>query len=1293
MKMRNFLKIEERAVKKRGLTKGDADESVVRITGKKKATVIRMISRVLAAALSFSPTGLTAAFAAPVSLQPPRDVKVLDIGYTQNVNSNDWYAELGWDTSPVDYPAGSYDKYITLGLNEVAYGTGEIKSDAMQVLLQGSDSGFGINSYTPEGIRHGTIYEAYTKASYKLDTEGGPVAVSSQKSNSAKFLTGLHVTVELVPGTNNIKIKWDDVWDTSGRIGYQILISDTKGFTQPPPIPYIAPDEIGQSGSAVTVNRDEQSLEYIYTHAQPGREYSIKVVPMPNAGVACADQEEIAAMTIKTDIILKAQRVGYNSNGDAIWKLFWNPIIKGDLFDRVDYELYRFTYDNPNGQLFRRIPDADNYLITIKKGDPVEYSFKVDAKAYIKGTGTYVLFESNTKVKLQEQIPQVPEAPDIVDAFPDADPEPLYYDELLTSGSASVLWRVPYAGDGSVDQDVTYDIYLLEDIEYVSNPPSNYKIASDLSMSGANEVRNKLTGELMGYRYDIEGLRSNSTYYFVIYAKKNYLVENPEDGLMVPMPYISKQSVKVISTKPDTGTDRPVAPSVPPFGVVPDSVTFTQATLTLDKSWDRPDGTRVNYQTGWKAMPHVVSWHDALELVRMRYKRDYLAYSDLSSPEIKAMEVPQQPFSIPDIDKDAEDQSFAFDITGLTQNTSYLVWVTIENQNGTSSDPSDPIILTTPPEIPEIPVTPVVPDDLKGIASDTFVDLFWTFVKDMDYEIKGGTSDALDSATITAQVSYEDIRQSTFTRIEGLEPNTVYYFWIKAISRGAGGETLESVYSNPLVIKTQAYSPPAPPTGFGIKSGADGVTESSITYVWNAKEGFKYYLEFAENADFDDAVTIEVSGGIHTVGNLISNHRYYARLYAFEEKTQLISEPTRTIMVATGRSRDEYDGSHDLDEKVTGDGLKIPVKLEDGIWIARSVGADAYVLSERIRAIYDPVVKIDLSEPPERTAQIWLELGSPVIDALADLGRELYVKLPWGQYMIRPGTFHTDSYFKERGNGDALAVRIEAESPASGYKPSDLMQIKTPVTELMVSYLHGGSSAHIGEIAQSIRMELPVPGLENYASEQIRTYSYSYDWYALPTFTDYDNDRVVGELDKPGPVVAAIWGVKPAAQVPFYVKSSLEKIQAVYELSSLPKKFDDKAYIKEKDILKLILDVIPAGYTDFDIRQKAVQAGLIESASDISDKFSNRDKAVDLLVSLYKFKTREKAVPVKPNVWAYYKDLNKADKRYLDSFKFALENGIVQGNGSSLVNPDKPTNYGEFIVMLERTLQLCGDIS
>lgn len=1266
-------------------------------------------------------------FADVLLLQPPKQNSVTDIGYIRTVYRNEWYATLGWEWNPANFPPEADERYIIVGFNEIAKGTGQVIQDAITVGLSGSSTSYELNEYTPEGLKKGTIYESYVKSQYRSTTPTGQYTVTSQKSNPVRFLTGLDVSVELLPGTNHMKIKWDDVWDTTGRISYRILISDTKGFTQPTPIPDIIASEIGKPGSAVVVNSAERKLEYVYTYALPGREYSIKVVPLPNPNVACASAEEIEAIPIQTDILLRAQKVGYTSEGDTIWRLFWNPIVKGNTFSTVEYKLYRYVNNDPEGYLFSIIPDTYNYYqFIIKKGDTNTYSFRMDATAQVRGTGATVDFRSQNKVTLKEQIPQYPEAPEIVDAFPEADP-PVYYDDYLSESGATVFWKAPKTGEGQIDNDITYDVYLVQDIEYVNStakPPSNYMIATGLRINPSSPdtvnnpniqiVKDAKTGIATGYGYRLEGLRSNSTYYFVIYAKKNYLVESPQDGFMVTRAYESKQAVKVIITDPDEGENKPQAPSAPPFKVHEvdgrQVISYTGATLELAKRWhavydedgerweyieeplgpEHPDYKKqqeFRYLTGWLVEPHVINYGEAL----IELNKQSITYNDLN--QIKKLEIPQQKVPIPNIPYDAEDQTFTFDIAGLEDNNTYIVWLTIENQNGVASDPSDPLIITTPAEVDEKPVKPTVPEDLGGIAGDNFVDLFWTHLPDMDYEIRGGKTEKIDQATITKQVTAAEIRNRTFVRIDSLEADTGYYFWIRTISRGSNGQTYESEFSNPFYIKTEAYKPPAPPTGFGIKNGPDGVTENSITYVWTQLDGLTYILELADDPGFRNLTTAEVNGDTHTFTGLISNRRYYARLYAYNPATKLRSEPTRTIMVITNKSRSDYDSSYDLDDPVTGDGLKIPAKLDNGVWVISSVGADGHVLAERIRSLSYPIVKIDLSKPPAKTSTVRIELSSVVIDVLSDLKKELYLVLPWGSYTIRPGTFQTDEYFRMKSGSDRLDLRLETVSPASQYKAGSNMQYKTPVTEFKFSYIQG--AGRISRINIPIRVELPVDNIANFVQGQISAYGYDSGkgWYKLQSYNDYNAGMLIGELDRPVAVVGATDGIQPQSGVPSYIKESMQRLQAVYDLKSIENRpFDHNARITMKDALKLVFDVIGAPYNDSDIAEKAVSAGLIGSTNELTGSSIRRDKAISLLMSFYRFRTREETILSKPGLWSRYTDLSKAEPRYQNDYKFALEMGIIQGNATDFCYPDRLVTLGDFLVFFERTLRVLGEL-
>lgn len=1300
---------------------------------KTQSVWMKHISRIMALVMLitlYTGYGGTAAFADTITVNPPTNFKVADIGYDDN---GSWFADLSWQYG--GFPPGSDEEQITASFHEIEYGTGNRITNSMQVTMNGDKREMRVadtydSETNPHALKPGHIYVANLTASCRVGNSSSRIA--SQRSNTIKFLTDVEFEAKLVPGTNNIKIIWDDVWDTDGRIDYEILISDISAdaIGKISHTERIIGSKIGDADAPpVTVNATEGKLEFTYTGAHPGRRYSVKVIPIPDNDTAVIPSDEIPVASVNTSILLRTSRVGYTYEGDVIWNLSWDPIVLDEdefKIQRIDYVLYRYSSENDDNPVQYILPNMTSYQLIISKDDDTPYSFSVVAYARSADSSIGdIYFDSSMRVPLKDEIPQYPEAPEIVDSFPEAN---LSYEDLVTPHSATVMWKVPYNGEGIgddyIDKDIVYDIYLVDDIRYVKSPPDEYKIASDISMSRANEIRAgkdaKNTDperQILGYRYDLTGLDSQSIYYFVIRAKKYYLVEERKSGLVVSTPkaFCSDYSVKVIITQPDTGTDRiPEAPSAPPFGVDKESVTTSGATLYLKKQWEAYydndsrrwrdislfDGNQeeyekkhnkqeiktISYESGWKVIVYGIKYDYAVELVGS----NNIQYSDLSGT-LKNLATTLKEVSIPDIPDTQKDKTFKFDVTGLSENTSYIVWVTVANHDGRESNPSDPIIINT--KTPEVinPVTPTAPTDIIPIAAANFVDLFWDLIPGMNYEIRCGTEENVETAGIKNVVTYAELSETDYYRQTGLEPDTQYYIWIKTINPETGRE---SVFSNPVIVKTESYSPPPPPTGFGVSTGPDGVTENSITYVWEALTGYAYILEFADNSSFDKAQTFEVDGDTYKVASLISNRRYYARLYAYDTETGLRSEPTRTIMVITDKSREDYDSEYDLDDVPTGDILVISPKVVDGVWTASVTGINAYRMAEQAMAIHDYAVTIDLSSPPAARVQtIRLEMGAALIDALSEMKKELYIKTPSNDIVIRPQTLQTDEYFKMKRTDSNFTLRLDVTSPATSYALPSKLSLAAPITRIKIGPAATGRS--FASLVQPIRVYFPVQNLSNYMAGEIGTYLYadgSGSWQALETKTDYSGGKVSGEMTKPGAIAAATRTVAKAGTVPVNVESSLEDILAVYSLPSLEgKTFRYADPVKESDIVKLLLDLTGTSYDDGNYLTQAVRGGLIKSARDITDGYARRDKAARLLVSYYQFRTRMAVQPQNPSAWSRYPDLNKVSSDALNAVKFSIENGVIQPTGNYL-NPDKTITYGELVRMLEKILILCGDL-
>ena len=68
----------------------------------------------------------------------------------------------------------------------------------------------------------------------------------------------------------------------------------------------------------------------------------------------------------------------------------------------------------------------------------------------------------------------------------------------------------------------------------------------------------------------------------------------------------------------------------------------------------------------------------------------------------------------------------------------------------------------------------------------------------------------------------------------------------------------------------------------------------------------------------------------YKVSGLRSNFRYYARLYAYDTKKELRSEPTQPVIARTLRSRADYDSDEYVEDVIKGEYIvKEYVKKDD----------------------------------------------------------------------------------------------------------------------------------------------------------------------------------------------------------------------------------------------------------------------------------------------------------------------------------------------------------------------------
>ncbi len=1268
---------------------------------------------------------------------PPQNISVTDIGYKDSTTQN-WFVEFTWGAPT--FPGIAIDKSQTFYFNKVERGSGIINEDIIEFSLGEGARQFEPTSYGIE-LEHGTIYEFYGRTRYTYtDTQSVEYTFESGKSNRVKFLTGLELNAEQMPGTNDIRIVWDDVWDTDGRIDYRILISDTTGFTQPPLIPDIIGRDVGTENSRVTSSGGR--LEYIYTNALPGREYSISIIPLVNSDVAVTPEKELPVVRIKTEILLRAKYLGESVDSEGThlrWMLFWDPIVKGSIgkatFTRVEYKLYR--YDEAGKEtFFAVIENNDRIEVKLRAEDVEKYKYKIEADAY-REDGSYVPFYSTTQVSLKTQVPEYPESPEFVDDFQMDDSTQLVFDDLLTGNSATLLWLAPITGEGDIDAEVYYDVYLCDnvndvDVEYP--PPLTKRIASNIVMGTENEVRDLETERILGYRYEINLLEPNTVYYVVMVAKKNFLTESEDGQYMQSIPYLSKPSVKVIITKPDEEADKPLAPPSPPFRLTSgDAVGHNSISLRMEKAWtemyneelgkwlyvirqDDLEGRLTNgfykpgnsytyeeylenkdqiperdiiYNAGWQVRVHCVDYEKALDNVMGITGRDFISYSDLSKNYVLDLQQQVAPFIIPNFAPD-EHSVFYFQADGLEPNTTYLAWITILNTDGNvESDPSDPIIVTTLPDYPPIVEYPTVPTDLRGIASDSYVDIFWTSRPDYSYNIRYSTIDSVEDAQNTLSISYDQFRVQPYIRIEPLDADTVYYFWVQAISPEELG-SVPSEWSNTLIVRTERHSPPPRPRGFGIKRTSDSITENSVFYEWIDDERVTYILEISENADFSDSTEYRVDGSEYNVTNLRSNVRYYARLYSYSNETSLRSEPSPVITIVTRRGRSEYDADVSVEDVPVGEMVEIEGVAVDGIWVARITGVNAHRFAEKIRMPGSQTYSVDLTNPPPNTKIIRIELDDIVVETLSGVLESLVIRTPDLDVAILPESFLQDTYFKTKQRFKDVKVRVDIRTPVSELKMEKNRQAIKPVSEIYVTIGQDESFYPIGNFGRPIRLSMPITD-EDMKKASVRFYDFNIgNWLDIDSKYMSEEQKVLAFPEKSGAV--AITEINKVQSLSDNrIDAATRNIMTKYEMPSLLGKNLD--YSKELTIsegMKCLFDIIPYEYGNTNVYEKAVRAGLL-----LPQLSKTGTEPLSAQVAIYAaVEALNKKVRVDVKGFADLQDYGHlvadVQEPYKNAVAFTIANGIID-HGEEMHFKSAIT-LEEYLEILERILIYAGEI-
>ncbi len=1271
---------------------------------------------------------------------PPKNLRVEALYNTApdiqppigNRGSEGYYVDLKSDAQdkPDPSPSGNVGIYLNYYLQE----SNKAYKPYRPVFLKDGN----IPANTAEGtfntrrlvqLTSGTVYTAYSRAYYTYTIDNSTfTSPESAPSNTVRFLTD--IAIEAYPyGPNQIKISWDDVWNSGRRIDYKLYVSENKSFANTPPI-YIGQEQISQDGP-VTVNEAAGKLEYIHRVRDPGRVYYIKIVPDINDD-ALKKSPESPTVIVSSFILAKTTKMSVTDFG-AIWKLEWSRVVSGMEDSDIDISYQIFKSNGDGIEEYMATVDDTVFFLTVLPEDLSSY-YIIRAQVTRNGQDVYpgIRIQSQRIYIRDSEIPSTPGVPELVNEFTNAGNTIISYKEGLKPDRATILWRAPKKGNGEVDTEVLYDIWLISDPNMISDPPAGTLIASSVKMTESNFVMSGTM--LLGYKYPLTNLVPNSTYYFRIVAKKSYV--EFVDNVLQEITLQSLPAMKVIITPTSGPIDQPVVPGRPPLELAKtpaglDAVTENTAVIKLQDKWYEQYMILEGGKGAWvyrtpaqlgKDLVTAIENHAAnpleyrqvvydggvtIDVGCVKYTSD-INYNNIGQlPTNKITGAPVTPNDpAEDVNRegaipDGQKHNINITISELEPNTTYIVWVRAARRSvSLVSGPSDPIIITTVPDLGETLEKPIVPVFNYNEAADVYVDLGWNVNPQYNYYIKYGTVDNINSAGASVKVTPEQLLLSPYYRVTGLTKNTLYYFWIQAEASNDSGQTALSEWSDSLPVKTKPDIPPATPKGFGVKGTEDAITKNSITYEWLPETGMQYILQIGKDLDYKDATEYTITGASeYKADNLRSNFRYFARLYAYDPVKKLRSEPTQSVVVRTERSNDDYDSDEDIENVISGDYIiKEPTSV-NRIWRISIIGVNADRFVEHVQTDNHLDYMINLTSPPTGTDRISLMIAGKVFKALSQLGENLIVQSDRNTLVYRPGLLW-DS--KQSGRSALEDLNIETSivlnATTSGSDTTNL-NFKTPVTGLEIG-TYEGRLKPFRELNRPLKVLYGYTPAEWYKEGITSGYVLPADsttWGKEETTGTYDPDTGKGLLSfetlMPGRMAVGEPGSEYFSDIQgSWARGSIANVASAHKLKAVTgRKFEPDKYITGSDAAKFMLDMLDYSY-DNDYMTKAVKAGLISYAdSQKPGAEYTREKLIAMAVRLYEIKTSDTAKATGDST-DIYKDIGQASSALLPKLRFAVENGMIISRFTDTLGPKDPVTRAETMVLLEKVLKMTGEL-
>lgn len=656
-----------------------------------------------------------------------------------------------------------------------------------------------------------------------------------------------------------------------------------------------------------------------------------------------------------------------------------------------------------------------------------------------------------------------------------------------------------------------------------------------------------------------------------------------------------------------------------------------------------------------------------------------------------------------------------FKVEGLEPNTRYVILVRAyrvleTGQKLTQTFPSY-VIGTTLSEYESPEAIPTVPTLNPNGVTDASVSVWWTYNEDFDYEIVySRLEDPSKAKTWEFKISNEPGDKDyvanggkAIVTITDLMPDTTYNVWIRAKQK-KGSEI--SSWSNPVTQTTNTIENPDPPRGLGpaayqsiLEIGQDfkPVTNEYITVEWlkdvedneeteAANKVYSYVLEFADNPEFLDALTVTTGGKGDNPDKveildktmvkfleLEANRPYYVRAKTVltftdpETKREIVreSEFTKSVRILTKTSDDEYDGGENDNVVIYPEPVEETYK--DDIWTWEIVDSAKIITQIQAKKDYYYTINVELYKNKYDAKVRRIKMAKSVLDTLANQGMELRIQTNIGVYEIPAKSL---SYYS---NMHSASDKVQFDLTTA--KSSDIYAYQRSYPEMLVkgerlqiTFRGENRTTEVKKLDGYARVKLKLDALGSYNYKDLYTYTYLYDqasWtkenYTVETLTNSYLTYRTAQLGLYAVYEKAITSTNNITYL-------MSRLSNTYNIEGLGSVYYSKDYVY-RDQYVILLMGIAQNQTSINLTQKA-SSDLLNKAKTAGIYVSSNsgtiteEQAIAGIVKLYEIKNGYK---IKPSSMSF----SNVSANYREAVRKAYAIGLITD-----INPQAKVTYG-----------------